>query len=194
MFYCLKNWLESQPRWVMFKAFWKAAPNKSEKVKALVFLSNGLANMTFPFKVRHHKTGVLLRWEAAYDEISNEAEKVYPEGKDSFKIPQVFWWRQFWHLLGGFIVGLSNLASIALFWSILLLTLPWLPFGFPVAVLLVQICIWGIILFPFLVVLTIGALIGYKEFTSDLSRNKWKNYIDTAFWMIGASIWILILL
>lgn len=79
----LKKWLAQQPRWVSFVARKSKAQNLKDKLSAYLHLINGIGNMTFPFKVRHHKTGQWLRWEEAYNEVVREAEKLYPDGQET---------------------------------------------------------------------------------------------------------------
>lgn len=188
-----KKWLAQQPRWVSFVARKSKAQTLKNKLSAYIHLINGIANITFPFKVRHHKTGQWLRWEEAYNEVVREAEKLYPDGQDSFKEPKIFWWRQFIHTLGGFFVGASNLVIGALCWTYIIILWPiWLMGGTwasEAAANAMKVWIYS----PYVITLAITLGIAYKEFKYDISRNPYKNYLDVLFWCLGSGAWILIM-
>ncbi len=123
-----KAWLQDQRRWRIFMWNWDKSPSIKNKLSSLIVLFNGLPNMLFPFKVRN-STGQWVRWEAAYDELTKEAEKKYPDGADSFKEPRIFWWRQCFHLLGGFALGLANIPLLILLWMMVIMTIPFWALG-----------------------------------------------------------------
>lgn len=180
----------SQSSIEQIKDLWSKGRKKDAITRALF----RIPNITFPFSTIDSKTGKKLYLEWAYNQMLREARQNYVHKDDSFEEPRIFWWRQLWHVIGGIIAaGILSLALTAFFWvgwwlytGLLFLSIPGLKW------LVTALLIYKKLI-PWISVITIGCLIGYREFTRDISINPWKNYIDLGAWILGALIWVLLI-
>jgi len=166
----LQTWASAQPSVNGIKWWWNVGKDKKQ---AILMAINRAPNITYPFEEIDHTNGKKLRWEAAYNEASYKADKFYGNENYAYST-KVFWWREFWHFLGGFVV--TSLPSITLKVGLSMagLSTAWLWF-IPVAVL-------GIFL--------------YKELRYDaqeFGKIIPKNFIDAGSWAFGALLWTLML-
>jgi len=143
-----------QPRIISFLKLWKIS-----KMKSLIHLTNGLANITYPIPFKKEDSYFWFEW--SYNLWRSRMRELHGEfGENSLRSPTA-WWRQSTHALGGFFMALP--INLIIFFSFEMATLLLSPMGF-----------------------VLGFSIWKESKDIEAEGERRKNSLDVVFWVFGA--------